>query len=96
MIIVLSCDLSNFCDMLLIKILQTKIEKGEYANEKEFGSDMRLIFSNCYRYNPPGHDVVLMAKELEVRNLFGLYFFVIIFNYCCMRGLFYITRENSM
>ncbi|KAL5269753.1 hypothetical protein ACHWQZ_G003278 [Mnemiopsis leidyi] len=45
--------------------IRTKIEKGEYANEKEFATDMRLIFSNCYRYNPPGHDVVLMAKELE-------------------------------
>ena len=49
--------------------LQTKIEKGEYTSEQEFAGDVRLIFSNCYRYNPPGHDVVLMAKELEVRKL---------------------------
>ena len=56
----------------MLTISQTKIEKGEYANEKEFATDMRLIFSNCYRYNPPGHDVVLMAKELEVRVLLGL------------------------
>ena len=45
---------------------QAKMEKGEYTDDKEFAGDMRLIFSNCYRYNPPGHDVVLMAKELEV------------------------------
>ncbi|XP_063684056.1 bromodomain testis-specific protein-like isoform X3 [Bolinopsis microptera] len=46
--------------------IRAKMEKGEYTDDKEFAGDMRLIFSNCYRYNPPGHDVVLMAKELEI------------------------------
>ena len=26
---------------------------------------MRLIFTNCYRYNPPDSDVVMMAKKLQ-------------------------------
>ena len=26
---------------------------------------MRLMFKNCHAYNPPGHDVVLMADELR-------------------------------
>jgi len=24
-----------------------------------------LIFQNCYKYNPPEHDVVIMAKKVE-------------------------------
>lgn len=27
---------------------------------------MRLMFSNCYKYNPPDHDVVAMARKLQV------------------------------
>ena len=27
---------------------------------------MRLIFTNCYKYNPPEHDVVAMARKLQV------------------------------
>lgn len=45
------------------------MEKGDYNMDVEFATHMRLIFSNCYRYNPPKHDVVVMAKEVEVRNL---------------------------
>merc|ERR1740128_1243118 len=26
---------------------------------------MRLIFTNCYKYNPPDHDVVAMARKLQ-------------------------------
>jgi hypothetical protein len=26
---------------------------------------MRLIFTNCYKYNPPEHDVVKMARKLQ-------------------------------
>ena len=26
---------------------------------------MRLMFKNCHTYNPPGHDVVIMADELR-------------------------------
>lgn len=25
------------------------------------------MFSNCYKYNPPDHEVVLMARKLQVR-----------------------------
>ena len=34
-------------------------------NGDEFATDVRLIFSNCYKYNPPEHDVVKMAKKLS-------------------------------
>jgi len=26
---------------------------------------MRVIVTNCYKYNPPDHDVVAMAKQLS-------------------------------
>lgn len=25
------------------------------------------MFSNCYKYNPPDHEVVSMARKLQVR-----------------------------
>ena len=43
-----------------------KLENGQYNSALEFAREIRLIFSNCYKYNPPDHDVVAMAKELEV------------------------------
>lgn len=43
-----------------------KLENGQYSSALEFAREIRLIFSNCYKYNPPDHDVVAMAKELEV------------------------------
>lgn len=27
------------------------------------------MFSNCYKYNPPDHDVVAMARKLQVLSL---------------------------
>lgn len=44
-----------------------KLENGQYSSALEFAREIRLIFSNCYKYNPPDHDVVAMAKELEVQ-----------------------------
>ena len=45
--------------------LQKKLEKNEYKTVMEFAEDVRLIFTNCYRYNSPETDVVAMAKQLE-------------------------------
>jgi len=45
--------------------LQTKLENREYNAAQEVAEDMRLIFTNCYRYNPPDSDVVKMAKKLQ-------------------------------
>lgn len=36
-----------------------------YQSPAEFADDMRLIFTNCYKYNAPESDVVFMAKKLE-------------------------------
>lgn len=42
------------------------MEAREYNSSSEFAADVRLMFSNCYRYNPPDHDVVKMARQLQV------------------------------
>ncbi|KTG03074.1 hypothetical protein cypCar_00028740 [Cyprinus carpio] len=49
-------------DMSTIK---KKIEAREYTDALQFAADMRLMFSNCYKYNPPGHEVVTMARKLQ-------------------------------
>uniref|UniRef100_A0A672RYD4 Bromodomain testis-specific protein-like n=1 Tax=Sinocyclocheilus grahami TaxID=75366 RepID=A0A672RYD4_SINGR len=50
-------------DMSTIK---KKMEAREYTDALQFAADMRLMFSNCYKYNPPGHEVVTMARKLQV------------------------------
>uniref|UniRef100_A0A672RYP2 Bromodomain testis-specific protein-like n=1 Tax=Sinocyclocheilus grahami TaxID=75366 RepID=A0A672RYP2_SINGR len=50
-------------DMSTIK---KKMEAREYTDALQFAADMRLMFSNCYKYNPPGHEVVAMARKLQV------------------------------
>ncbi|XP_016397055.1 bromodomain testis-specific protein isoform X2 [Sinocyclocheilus rhinocerous] len=49
-------------DMSTIK---KKMEAREYTDALQFAADMRLMFSNCYKYNPPGHEVVTMARKLQ-------------------------------
>ncbi|XP_041091278.1 bromodomain-containing protein 2-like isoform X1 [Polyodon spathula] len=42
-----------------------KMDCREYRDAQEFAADVRLMFSNCYKYNPPDHDVVAMARKLQ-------------------------------
>jgi len=45
--------------------VKQKMDSREYRSPQEFAEDVRLIFTNCYRYNPPESDVVMMAKKLQ-------------------------------
>ncbi|XP_051996683.1 bromodomain testis-specific protein-like [Xyrauchen texanus] len=45
--------------------IRKKIESREYTDALQFAADMRLMFSNCYKYNPPTHEVVTMARKLQ-------------------------------
>ncbi|XP_051929809.1 bromodomain testis-specific protein isoform X3 [Hippocampus zosterae] len=45
--------------------IKKKMEQREYSLAKEFAADVRLMFSNCYKYNPPAHEVVYMARKLQ-------------------------------
>lgn len=49
-----------------VSLPQKKLDQGEYAKAAEFAADVRLMFSNCYKYNPPSHEVVYMARKLQV------------------------------
>ncbi|XP_045626950.1 bromodomain-containing protein 3 isoform X2 [Ursus americanus] len=42
-----------------------KMDGREYADAQGFAADVRLMFSNCYKYNPPDHEVVAMARKLQ-------------------------------
>lgn len=39
--------------------------KLECDSPEFFAKDMRLIFTYCYRYNPPEHKLVVIALELQ-------------------------------
>ncbi|XP_071441362.1 bromodomain-containing protein 4-like isoform X3 [Hetaerina americana] len=45
--------------------VKQKMDNREYRAGSEFAADVRLIFTNCYKYNPPDHDVVAMARKLQ-------------------------------
>lgn len=42
------------------------MDSREYQDAQSFATDVRLMFSNCYKYNPPDHEVVAMARKLQV------------------------------
>lgn len=45
--------------------VKKKMDDREYKSAPEFADDVRLIFTNCYKYNPPDHDVVMMGRKLQ-------------------------------
>ena len=45
--------------------MKVKIENRDYASHLDFANDMRLVFTNCYKYNPPDHEIVAMARKLQ-------------------------------
>lgn len=45
--------------------VKQKMDNRQYKSAAEFAADVRLIFTNCYKYNPPDHDVVAMARKLQ-------------------------------
>lgn len=49
--------------------LQKKMDSREYQDAQGFAADIRLMFSNCYKYNPPDHEVVAMARKLQVKGV---------------------------
>jgi bromodomain-containing factor 1 len=48
-----------------ISTIEKKLQAGQYENAKEFEQDMRLMFSNCYKFNPAEHAVYRCGKEYE-------------------------------
>ncbi|XP_067354006.1 bromodomain-containing protein 4-like isoform X3 [Channa argus] len=48
-----------------LSTIKKKLDNRQYRDAQEFAADVRLMFSNCYKYNPPDHDVVAMAHKLQ-------------------------------
>ncbi|XP_041672775.1 bromodomain-containing protein 4 isoform X2 [Cheilinus undulatus] len=48
-----------------LSTIKAKLENRQYREPQEFAADVRLMFSNCYKYNPPDHEVVHMARKLQ-------------------------------
>ncbi|XP_055036051.2 bromodomain-containing protein 3a isoform X2 [Misgurnus anguillicaudatus] len=48
-----------------LSTVKKKMDSREYQDAQTFASDVRLMFSNCYKYNPPDHEVVAMARKLQ-------------------------------
>uniref|UniRef100_A0A4W3HJN9 Bromodomain testis-specific protein n=1 Tax=Callorhinchus milii TaxID=7868 RepID=A0A4W3HJN9_CALMI len=45
--------------------VKKRMENREYKDTQQFATDVRLMFRNCYKYNPPDHEVVAMARKLQ-------------------------------
>ncbi|KAM3874418.1 bromodomain-containing protein 3-like [Diretmus argenteus] len=48
-----------------LSTVKKKMDGHEYQDAQGFAADIRLIFSNCYKYNPPNHNVVARARKLQ-------------------------------
>ncbi|KAI5132486.1 histone acetyltransferase [Nematocida ausubeli] len=48
-----------------LQTIQHKIETDQYRAFDEMDSDVQLIISNCYAYNPPGSQYAKCAKSLN-------------------------------
>ena len=45
--------------------VRATLEQGGYARPGDFAADIRQIFTNCYKYHKPEHDMVTSAKKLQ-------------------------------
>uniref|UniRef100_UPI0037E8DBEE bromodomain-containing protein 3-like isoform X3 n=1 Tax=Semicossyphus pulcher TaxID=241346 RepID=UPI0037E8DBEE len=48
-----------------LSTVKKKMNRGEYQDAQSFAADVRLIFSNCYKYNPQHQEIVTMARRLQ-------------------------------
>jgi len=45
--------------------IQQKLKSGEYQKAKEFHDDIKLMFDNCYKFNPPTDEVYKLGKAYD-------------------------------
>lgn len=45
--------------------IKKRLENNYYWSGKECIQDINTMFTNCYVYNKPGEDVVIMAQSIE-------------------------------
>lgn len=57
--------------------IKKRLENTYYWSGKECIQDFNTMFTNCYVYNKPGEDVVVMAQALEKLFLTKVYFLLL-------------------
>ena len=45
--------------------IKKRIETNYYNSAEDCIQDFNLMFTNCYTYNRPGEDIVIMCQSLE-------------------------------
>jgi hypothetical protein len=50
-----------------INLVKDKLQKGLYQQPQDFCEDVRLIWVNCFTYNPVGNAVRAVAEKAEKR-----------------------------
>lgn len=69
----ITMDCPNYFDIIKNPIdlgtIQNKLHNGEYETANDFEKDIRLMFSNCFIFNPEGTAVNMMGHKLE--NIFN-------------------------
>lgn len=62
-------DCPNYFDIIKnpmdLSTIQNKLTNGEYETANDFEKDIRLMFTNCYTFNPEGTPVNMMGHRLE-------------------------------
>jgi bromodomain-containing factor 1 len=48
-----------------LSTIEKKLKEGQYESAKEFEADIRLMFNNCYKFNPATDGVHQMGKQYE-------------------------------
>lgn len=48
-----------------LSTIASKLNHGQYENAKEFEADVRLMFQNCYKFNPRSDPVFEMGEKFE-------------------------------
>ncbi|CAO3667670.1 unnamed protein product [Rhizopus microsporus] len=48
-----------------LSTIEKKLNDGEYDEPEDFEKDIKLMFNNCYTYNPPSLPVHKMGRQLE-------------------------------
>ena len=48
-----------------LSTVEKKLKEGQYENAKEFETDVRLMFGNCYKFNPSTDNVHQLGKQYE-------------------------------
>ncbi|QSZ33270.1 hypothetical protein DSL72_002858 [Monilinia vaccinii-corymbosi] len=48
-----------------ISTVSEKLHSGAYTRAKEFEQDVKLIFQNCYKFNPEGNPIRIMCRQFE-------------------------------